>query len=101
MAENEEESDNTDDSQVREEFGIQVKRSKRSDKGNKKNDGNNDGEGSSDSEEYYAEMERIKEAKKRQEQLQGAKAADKKFVPSLKIGGLGLSSLVKGGGSKT
>ena len=86
---------------MREEFGIQVKRSKRSNQGGKKNDGNNDGDGSSDSEEYYAEMERIKEAKKRQEQLQGAKAPDKKFVPALRIGGLGLSSLVKGDGSKT
>ena len=78
---------------MREEFNIQVKRSRRSDLGAKKGNGNNDGEGSSDSEEYYAEMQKIKEGQKN--------AAKKKFVPSLKIGGLGLSSLVKGDASKT
>ena len=70
-----------------------MKRSKRSNIGAKKTNGNNDGEGSSDSEEYYAEMARRKEEKE--------KAAKKKFVPALKIGGLGLSSLASGHAAKT
>ena len=43
-------------------------------------------------------MERIKAEKERQMQNQ---QATKKFVPSLKVGGLGLSSLVRGDGTKT
>ena len=43
-------------------------------------------------------MERIKAEKEKNAQNQ---PVAKKFVPLLKVGGLGLSSLVKGDGTKT